>query len=186
MLLMTRSYSVAKFIYNNRCFNNFTKYVYQASLPICKHDLELIRCKSKSSKVRKQEDSGTEAEEGASTFEDEIVDKNSKILNIKVSSLRTDLLLKAGLGIARNKIETMFYDSKIRVNGKKIFKKSMQVQVGDEIDIIKGVSVNNPKFLTVARVEVLSANGKDDISVKLRRCKSLIVENYEESSKSNE
>lgn len=127
-------------------------------------------------------DSETEAEAKSDQFEDAISDKSTKIMNVSVKSLRTDLLLKAGLGIARNKIETLFYDSKIRVNGQKVIKKGAQVHVGDEIDVIKGPSPNNPNFLTVARVEILSADEneakEDGFRVKLRRSKALTVENY--------
>lgn len=48
-------------------------------------------------------------------------------MKIKVQSLRADLLLKSALGIARNKIEAAFYEGKIRINGKKIQKKSVHV-----------------------------------------------------------
>lgn len=78
----------------------------------------------------------------------------------------------------------MFYESKIRVNGKKLLKKSNQVEVGDEIDVIKGVSHLNPDHLMIQRVEVLSAQPKEDaegLIVRLRRFKSIVVENYEES-----
>lgn len=131
--------------------------------------------------------SETESEEASSeNFEDSIQDKSTKVMNVHVHSLRTDLLLKAGLGIARNKVETLFYESKIRLNGQKINKKSVQVEVGDEIDVIRGPNPNNPNFLTVARVEILSAKEKEDsISVKLRRSKSLTVENYDEKWKSD-
>lgn len=77
-------------------------------------------------------------------------------------------------------METSFYDSKIRVNGKKIFKKSQQLFIGDEIDVIKGPSTMNPEHLVVARVEILSAVPKNDtILIALRRTKSLVIENYE-------
>ncbi|XP_066907256.1 mitochondrial transcription rescue factor 1 [Halyomorpha halys] len=52
---------------------------------------------------------------------------DSKLIVGHVLSLRTDAILKTGLGLARNKIETYFYESKIRVNGKKILKKSQKV-----------------------------------------------------------
>ena len=60
-----------------------------------------------------------------SEFDDD-VDKQ-KIAKIKVQSLRADLLLKVALGIARNKIEASFYEGKIRLNGKKLLKKSVHV-----------------------------------------------------------
>ncbi|KAK9701276.1 hypothetical protein QE152_g30712 [Popillia japonica] len=134
--------------------------------------------KSKGKKVDKKLESDPD-DEIEQELDEEILDKTTKVINVKVNSLRTDVLLKMGVGMARNKIENLFYESKIRVNGKKILKKGEVVEAGDEIDIIKGVSVDNPKLLVVARVEVLSVDEKGEkISARLRRTKSLIIENY--------
>lgn len=104
-------------------------------------------------------------------------DKSTTIMKINISNTRVDLIIKSGLGIARNKIEKLFYENKIRVNGQKINKKSEQVGEGDEIDVIKGPSPNNPDFLVVSRVDILSMKpDSDSISVKLRRCRSLLVD----------
>lgn len=119
--------------------------------------------------------------------EEEGLDTNSaKVMHIRVSSLRTDTVLRSTFQIARNKIEKMFYESKIRVNGFKIIKKSHNVSLGDEIDLIKGFSPVNPKFLLVQRVKVLAASDpstnddEDNITLKIRRYKSLTIDNYEE------
>lgn len=94
--------------------------------------------------------------------------------------MRADLLLKTGVGIARNKIEAAFYENRIRINGKKIAKKSLNCNVGDEIDLIKNDSPVNPNHLVIARIEILSATPKENgISVTMRRFKSLTVEKYE-------
>lgn len=64
-------------------------------------------------------------------------------------------------------------------------KKSSQVEVGDEIDVIKRVSHMNPDHIVVQRIEVLSAEPKEDaegLLVRLRRNKSLTIDNYEEST----
>lgn len=82
-----------------------------------------------------------------------------------------------------SKVETKFYENKIRLNGKKIAKKSVQMSVGDEVDVIKGVSPQNEDHIVVGRIEVVSAKSKEEsISVVLRRFKSLIIENYPGSS----
>lgn len=79
-----------------------------------------------------------------------------------------------------SKVEALFYESKIRVNGKKLLKKSVHLDVGDEIDVVRGVSPTNPDHLIVSRVEIVAANPKtESISVSLRRQKSLIIEDYE-------
>lgn len=57
----------------------------------------------------------------------------------------------------------------------------MQLQIGDEADLIRGVSPVNPDLLNVSRVEILSVNESDEddqLSVKIRRTKSLYIENY--------
>ncbi|XP_039492905.1 mitochondrial transcription rescue factor 1 [Drosophila santomea] len=127
----------------------------------------------KSSRASDDLDSDDEDDED---FKDE---RDSKVVKTKVNSLRADLLLKAGLGMARNKVELNFYESKIRVNGKKLPKKSAQLEVGDDIDVIRGFSQSNPSHLVVARVSILSASEREEgLSVLLRRYKSLLVENY--------
>lgn len=127
----------------------------------------------KSSRASDDLDSDDEDDED---FKDE---RDSKVVKTKVNSLRADLLLKAGLGMARNKVELNFYESKIRVNGKKLPKKSAQLEVGDEIDVIRGFSQSNPSHLVVARVSILSVSEREEgLSVHLRRYKSLLVENY--------
>lgn len=57
--------------------------------------------------------------------DDEEKDKN--LIKMKLQSLRIDILIKSGLNIARNKVETAFFEDKIRLNGKKITKKSAHV-----------------------------------------------------------
>jgi hypothetical protein len=55
---------------------------------------------------------------------------------------------------------------------------SLQLHVGDEIDVIRGLSPVNPEFILVSRIEILSMKaGEEHITVKLRRFKSLTVEN---------
>lgn len=149
-------------------------------------NLQILRYKSKVGKNKaSQKVSESEAEEDQDDdIFDDINSKHTKTLNIHVPSMRVDTLLKAGLGLSRNKIEVLFYGSNIRVNGEKIVKKSVGVQEGDEIDVIKGPSPTNPDFLIVARVEILSAKGEDDsINVKIRRCKTLTIDNYEGRNK---
>lgn len=124
-------------------------------------------------------ESETDEEEEDEAWDQAITDKGSKLINVNVSSLRVDALLRSGLGVARNKIETLFYENKIKLNGQAVQKKSETAEEGDEIDIVKEVNPNNPDLLTVARVEVLSVKPKEEgYKIKVRRCKSLVVENY--------
>ncbi|XP_057369232.1 mitochondrial transcription rescue factor 1-like [Daphnia carinata] len=107
--------------------------------------------------------------------------KDVKIVKKKLNSLRLDTLLKAGLGTAKNKIDIAFYESKIRVNGEKLLKKSKRMEPGDEIDLIKGPNVINPAFLDVGRVVILRADYASDlekVAVVLKRYRLLTIENY--------
>ncbi|EDW83033.1 uncharacterized protein Dwil_GK22530 [Drosophila willistoni] len=132
-----------------------------------------LKYNKKSSRASEDLDSDDEAND---EFKDE---RDSKVVKANVNSLRADLLLKSGLGMARNKVELHFYESKIRVNGKKLQKKSVQLDVGDEIDVIRGFSQTNPSHLVISRVVILSANDREEgLSVHLRRFKSLLIENY--------
>lgn len=147
---------------------------------VYKPNLQCIRYKStKNKQSQSAEESSDSDSEDEKDFDEGIPDKSAKIVAVKVPSLRTDLLIKAGLSVARNKVEKLFYESRIRVNGEKILKKSAQLDVGDEVDVIRSLSPMNPEFLLVSRIEILSVKaGEEHIAVKLRRFKSLTVENY--------
>lgn len=60
-------------------------------------------------------------------------------------------------------------------------KKSHSVDVGDEIDLVRGPSPNNPDFLIVSRVEVISSKlDGEELEVKLKKFKSLLINNYDD------
>ncbi|KAG8225685.1 hypothetical protein J437_LFUL001717 [Ladona fulva] len=128
-------------------------------------------------KYTKKEEDSSDSEDEVETVQDE--GKDFKVLKIKVGSLRADLVLKAALGIARNKIEAAVYKSKVRVNGLKLLKKSSQLKSEDEVDLIKGTSKLNPEFLVVSRVKILSYTPKEEkYSVMVQCFRSLTIENY--------
>lgn len=103
-------------------------------------------------------------------------------VRIKVSSLRMDAILKAGLNMSRNKVETAFYASKIRINGDKVLKKSNQVHEGDELDVVQNVSSVNPDLLNISRIVLLRVGKYDEDSdkfeIKLRKYPQLLVPKY--------
>lgn len=79
-----------------------------------------------------------------------------------------------------SKIEVAFYENRIRVNGEKVTKKSQTLEVGDEVDLVKGPSPQNSDFLLVSRIEILSVKFDDnELEVKLRKFKNLLINNYE-------
>ncbi|KAL1465664.1 hypothetical protein WDU94_005216 [Cyamophila willieti] len=138
------------------------------------------------SKTNKYDDNDDDEDlVGIEDEEEGMEDSNSsKVMHLKLTSLRMDLVLKQAFQIARNKIEKLFYESKIRINGYKVLKKSHNVALGDEIDIVKGFSQSNPQFLVVQRVKILAASdptsdNEGNLVLKVRRYKSLLIDNYE-------
>jgi hypothetical protein len=61
------------------------------------------------------------------------------------------------------------------------------LEIGDEVDLIKGPNVMNPAFLDVGRVIILKADYTPDLEkvlVLLKRYRSLTIENYANPYKS--
>lgn len=141
-----------------------------------------VVCSSKHIGKRFKYKKYTKKDDSDDENEDESDDDNSgNLYTGYVNSLRVDAVLKAGLGMARNKVETSFYESRIRVNGNKIPKKSYKIGVGDEVDVIKGENMVNNTLLDVSRVVLVSAKESEDgdrIIIKMKRFKNLTVEEY--------
>nr|CAD7428711.1 unnamed protein product [Timema monikensis] len=156
------------------------------------------------------QDTDSDEESDKEQWDDEVDDKTSKVVIVKVGSLRIDLLLKAAFGIARNTSHAPHVILKTGVHSTILSTRQAPhiilkpgvhstipstrqaphtvlesgVNVGDEIDIIRGLSPLNSDFLIVSRIEVLSASANENnISVKLRRSKTLTIENYADSWK---
>ncbi|KAL1498281.1 hypothetical protein ABEB36_009102 [Hypothenemus hampei] len=91
-----------------------------------KNSIESFRHKSKFPKKQQSQETTTDSYD-SDEDKDEIKDKYSKVLTINVTSMRVDAILKTALGMSRNKIETEFYENKIRINGTKVAKKSAEV-----------------------------------------------------------
>ncbi|XP_036927371.1 mitochondrial transcription rescue factor 1 isoform X1 [Acanthopagrus latus] len=116
-----------------------------------------------------------------SDYEDEVdenqnLPKDYKDMEKYVQSFRYDVIMKAGLDIARNKIEDAFYDNKLRLNGQKLIKKSKTVKVGDTLDLV--LSENKDKnTVTLMRVIPQRVLGEsrttEKYKVSIRRWKSV-------------
>ncbi|XP_065223160.1 mitochondrial transcription rescue factor 1 [Planococcus citri] len=141
-----------------------------------------IRWKSLN-QIRRPGSKSSEYESGSDSDSDDDIPQEthgSKVVQIQTDSLRCDLILKNGLTISRNKLETYFYEGRIRINGLKIMKKSVNVELRDEVDVIKKFDEENPELLHVGRVEILKAKPSGDfILITVRRFKNLLVPNYE-------
>ncbi|CAB3364647.1 Hypothetical predicted protein [Cloeon dipterum] len=88
--------------------------------------------------------------------------QDNKVNKAVVASLRADLVVKTCFNLARNKVEVLFYEGKLRVNDEKLKKKSEMLKIGDIIDLEQGPSPGNPeKFNLISRVELVGAHEKD-------------------------
>ncbi|XP_078255985.1 mitochondrial transcription rescue factor 1 [Rhinoraja longicauda] len=147
-----------------------------------------IRHKSskKNRKMPTQEEEEEEEEEEGSGSEDEsakeeevdVQPKTYKDLEKVVASFRFDLVMKAGLDMARNKVEDAFYSDKLKLNGERLLKKSKVVKEGDILDHIIGED-KEAETVTVMRVMLRKVAGEmtdsDKYRVTLRRWKHLTL-----------
>ncbi|XP_028170636.1 mitochondrial transcription rescue factor 1 [Ostrinia nubilalis] len=168
---------IYKQVSSQRCVHNFMLKNINITSTVVKYPPIMLNSSRFKSKKQHAQDSD---DEGDVQSDDSSLSRDSKVVKFNTTTMRTDVILKSALGVARNKIEQVFYESKIRVNGKKILKKSASVKVGDEVDVIKSVSPKNPDHLYVSRVEIINvAATEDNIVVTARRFKNLLIENYE-------
>ncbi|XP_075780076.1 mitochondrial transcription rescue factor 1 [Pelodiscus sinensis] len=129
-----------------------------------------------------EEEEDEEDEERSNSEDDEFendpsIVKDYKDLDKVVQSFRYDVIMKAGLDIARNKVEDAFYNGELRLNGEKLWKKSRTVKVGDTLDLIVGED-KETETAVVMRVVFKKASEKTEsekYKVVLRRWKNLKV-----------
>lgn len=183
----TRLWNVRAFITLSKKINsNSESYNSRPCKSYLQHESNLITIKrfKKSSKKQKDIESDSEDESSDSDEEsqDELDSTGSKVITGYVTSPRMENVLKIALGLSRRKVEDAFYQGKIRVNGHPTTKKSTQLNVGDEVDIILLKKPKNPNLLLVHRAKLLNMSVKDDkISIQVMRDKNLLVEDYENS-----
>ncbi|XP_078068524.1 mitochondrial transcription rescue factor 1 [Mustelus asterias] len=107
-----------------------------------------------------QEESDEEDDAEKSDYEDQSEEEEEdtqpkayRDLEKVVPSFRFDLIMKAGLDMARNKVEDSFYSNKLRLNGEKLLKKSKVVKEGDVLDFLTGEDKED-ETVTVMRIIV--------------------------------
>ncbi|XP_008397926.1 mitochondrial transcription rescue factor 1 [Poecilia reticulata] len=145
--------------------------------------LQHLRFKSKKkapsrAAQEEEDDSEDENDPEESDYEDEDpnLPKDYKDMEKYVPSFRYDVVLKAGLDLARNKIEDAFYSNKLRLNGQKLIKKSKTVKVGDTLDLVvsENKEANTVTLMRVIPRKVLGeSNDGDKYKVSIRRWKVL-------------
>ncbi|XP_054469644.1 mitochondrial transcription rescue factor 1 isoform X2 [Anoplopoma fimbria] len=157
------------------------------------HHLRFKSTKKKGTARTAQEEEEEEEEEDKkkdpedSDYEDEVdenpnLPKDYKDMEKYVQSFRYDVIMRAGLDMARNKIEDAFYNSKLRLNGQKLIKKSKTVKVGDTLDLVlsENRETNTVTLMRVILQRVLGeSNNAEKYKVAIRRWKSLELANDE-------
>uniref|UniRef100_A0A1B6CDX2 Mitochondrial transcription rescue factor 1 C-terminal domain-containing protein n=1 Tax=Clastoptera arizonana TaxID=38151 RepID=A0A1B6CDX2_9HEMI len=129
-------YSKNVLLYNcfvNNCKTLFT-YFYISNIrkknylfpkyELCNNNCNVMNCRTKYIKgpsKRPEYDSDSDDSDEELTN-----DSSSKVITVKTNSLRVDGIIKSGIGISRNKVEEAFYENNIRLNGRKIQKKSLK------------------------------------------------------------
>lgn len=148
------------------------------------HHLRFKSNKKKgASRATQEEETDNEDEKDPedSDYEDEVdedpnVPKDYKDMEKAVQSFRYDVIMKAGLDMARNKIEDAFYNNQLRLNGQKLIKKSKAVKVGDTLDLVLSEN-RETNTVTVMRVILRKVLGEtattEKYKVAIRRWKSI-------------
>ncbi|KAM3838090.1 mitochondrial transcription rescue factor 1 [Diretmus argenteus] len=153
------------------------------------HQLRFKSNKKKGVAKATQEDAEDEDERDPeeSDYEDEVEEdpdlpKDYKDLEKYVQSFRYDVVMRAGLDIARNRIEDAFYSNKLRLNGQKLIKKSKSVKVGDTLDFVLSEN-RETDTVTMMRVILRKVLGEskdgEKVKVALRRWRSVVLSKEE-------
>ncbi|KAM6968914.1 mitochondrial transcription rescue factor 1 [Tautogolabrus adspersus] len=148
------------------------------------HHLRLKSNRKKSAVQAAQENEEEDEDEKDpedSDFEDEVtenpnVPKDYKDMEKYVQAFRFDVIMKAGLDLARNKIEDAFYHNKLRLNGQKLVKKSKTVKAGDKLDLVlsENRETNTVTVMRVILLKVLGESSKTEKhKVAIRRWKNI-------------
>ncbi|XP_040410332.1 mitochondrial transcription rescue factor 1 [Cygnus olor] len=162
--------------------------VKRCALRLSPEYISVLSLRNKSSKSSKrnrqtvQEEEEEEEDEEESDLEDTFendpnIVKDYKDLEKVVQSLRYDVIMKAGLDVARNKVEDAFYNNELRLNGEKLWKKSRTVKIGDTLDLLVGED-KETGTVVVMRVVLKKVSNKTEsekYKVILRRWKNLKV-----------
>ncbi|XP_061651421.1 mitochondrial transcription rescue factor 1 [Phyllopteryx taeniolatus] len=147
------------------------------------HQLRFKSNRKKGAAKPTDEEEEEEKDLESSDSEDEVdedpnVPKDYKDIEKYVQSFRYDVILRAGLDMARNKIEDSFYSNKLRLNGQKLIKKSKTVRVGDTLDLVmsENQDTNTVTFMRVVLKKVLGeSSNAEKYKVSIRRWKLIAL-----------
>ncbi|KAM8834255.1 LOW QUALITY PROTEIN: mitochondrial transcription rescue factor 1 [Synchiropus picturatus] len=141
-----------------------------------------IRCRrfkssGKKGAAEEEEEHGQDEEQPDASLPD-----GYKDVEKSVQSFRYDMIMKAGLDVARNKIEDALYHSRLRLNGQRLLKKSKKVRVGDTLDLIvsEDQEAGTVRLKRVVLRKVLWESPEEErFKVSLRRWKVLELRSEE-------
>uniref|UniRef100_A0A023FEP3 Putative conserved secreted protein n=1 Tax=Amblyomma cajennense TaxID=34607 RepID=A0A023FEP3_AMBCJ len=141
--------------------------------------------RNKSSKSRRSAAKDEEEEEDEEDEEEESTEHGDNEKTAFVSSLRIDSILKAGINMPKMKVLEGIYNGSVRLNGRKVVKKSTQVSLGDDVDQVLGFTAHNPNLMEVNRVTLLATHhdrvtDKGRFQVRLRCQRRLVIEKYDD------
>lgn len=122
----------------------------------------------KRGKKSKQEEEESESEDDDPSQENPLLmddnhDENSldsRTIVIDVNSLRLDIVIKSAMSVTRARVEEAFYNGDILVNGERPDKKSDNISLGDEIDLIKNINPDDHTMVDVKRVQIVGLPDK--------------------------
>lgn len=108
------------------------------------------------------------------------VNDGSQSMTIDVNSLRLDSVCKTGFSMARSKVEELFYKGDIYVNGELASKKSEELSLNDEVDVIKGPAGEDTNLVNIRRLIIThlpdKATEQGRLKIKIKRWLDLTVE----------
>ena len=108
------------------------------------------------------------------------VEDGSETLTIETTTLRLDAVCKTIFSAARAKIEEAFYKGDLFVNGQRPSKKSAEIAIGDEIDLVKQISPENRNQLIIKRALILTMPDKMSehgrVKIKIKRWHDLTID----------
>jgi len=129
-------------------------------------------CSSVTKRFKRRERSQQDNDENSDN-EEELHDENPLLVDddsqplegsrereIEISSLRFDAFAKSAFNIPRAKVEERFYKGEFYINGEKPPKKSFDVSLSDEVDLVKGINPEDHTLIDIKRVQVIGLADK--------------------------
>lgn len=171
-------------------FNQITSLPIQVNYFIQKRYKKRLRDGKKGNKEEDDEEEEDDDEDDLANENPLLVEETSdaatdgsSVAVIDVGSLRLDAFCKMAFGMSRAKVEEAIYKGDVYVNGERPPKKSYDVQMDDEIDIVKHKDTEDHTKIVVRRVVALKypdkATETGRMKVKVRRWTDLTIDAYD-------